>query len=191
MTRNKAILLGSLFILLIAATRLLPHPFNFTPVGALAYFGGAVYGGRKSFLFLTLAALFLTDLLINNTLMRPFFEQEGIVWFSEYMIWVYASFAMMFFLAFFLLKKFSYSKLFLTAAGGSFLFYLITNFGAWLGSPLYSQDMAGLISSYLAGLPFYKFTLLGDVLYAFILFGVYHRITAQFGIKNLILQTER
>ncbi|NNK90138.1 MAG: hypothetical protein HKO89_05970, partial [Saprospiraceae bacterium] len=86
---NNFFLVVSL-IIIAAIYRLLPHPPNATPVGAMALMGG-LYIGRKHLAFiLPIVALFLSDLVINNTISRPFLtEQTGFVIFSDYMIPVY------------------------------------------------------------------------------------------------------
>ena len=54
---------------------------------------------------------------------------------------------------------------------GSVLFFLVTNFGAWLGSPAYPQNAAGLTAAYVAGIPFFQWTVLGTLFYSALLFG--------------------
>jgi hypothetical protein len=51
------------------------------------------------------------------------------------------------------------------------IFFLLTNFGAWLGNPLYPQTFEGLMMSYAAGLPFLQGSFFGDLMYSGILFG--------------------
>lgn len=48
-----------------AASRLIPHPFNFTPIGAMALFGGACFADRRAAFLVPLAAMFLSDLAIG------------------------------------------------------------------------------------------------------------------------------
>lgn len=59
------------------------------------------------------------------------------------------------------------------ALAGSVLFYLVTNWAVWMWSPLYAPTWAGLAQSYAAGIPFFRNTLLGDLLYAGAFFGCY------------------
>ena len=51
------------------------------------------------------------------------------------------------------------------------LFFVVTNFGAWLGSPAYPQTLAGLVAAYVAGVPFFQWTVLGTLFYSALLFG--------------------
>ncbi|MEZ5024435.1 MAG: DUF6580 family putative transport protein [Chitinophagales bacterium] len=59
------------------------------------------------------------------------------------------------------------------AVGGSMLFYLVSNFGVWLMGTMYTKTFAGLMECYAAGIPFYRGTLFGDVIYSAILFGAF------------------
>jgi hypothetical protein len=54
---------------------------------------------------------------------------------------------------------------------GSTLFFLVTNFACWAGYGLYPHTLEGVVQSYVAALPFYRWTLLGDACYATVLFG--------------------
>jgi hypothetical protein len=186
MLGKKDFLLFLVFIGVIALSRFLPHPWNFTPVGALALFGGAVYKNRQSAIFLTFLVLYLTDFVLNNFVHRgSFTTQSGIIWFSNYMLWVYGGFLAMFLIANKMLRKFSYSKMIFGSLAGSIAFFLITNFGSWLFFDMYTKDFAGLMSSYVNGIPFFKYTVLGDLLYSAAIFYVYNQVTAKSNIRNL------
>ena len=51
------------------------------------------------------------------------------------------------------------------------LFFVVTNFGAWLSDPAYPKTAAGLAAAYVAGIPFFQWTVLGTLFYAALLFG--------------------
>jgi len=159
-------------ILVAAFSRLIPHPHNFTPMGGIAIFGG-YFLGRKIWAFIIpLAAMWLSDLFINNVLypfQYPAFY-NGFRLFGS--LWVYGSFLLMIPLSWILLKKITLPGLAFTGMCTATSFYLITNFGSWLGNPFYPQTFSGLMASYTAGLPFFQNTLLGDLIYTAILFGV-------------------
>jgi hypothetical protein len=64
----------------------------------------------------------------------------------------------------------------------SLIFFITTNFAVWAFSALYSLDMAGLLNCYAAGLPFLKYTVIGDLFWAAVLFGgawLVQRLTAR------------
>src|SRR5262249_52502230 len=69
---------------------------------------------------------------------------------------------------------------FLTTAAatlaGSTLFFIVTNFGTWVSTPLYAHTLAGLVQCYDAALPFFRNTLIGDALYVASLFGAFELI---------------
>jgi hypothetical protein len=158
-------------ILVAAFSRIIPHPHNFTPVGGIAVFG-SYFLGRSIWAFLVpLFSLWLSDLFINNIIYPIQYPQyyEGFTLFGSF--WVYGSFLIMIPLAWGLLSSFSLPKLALTGLSTASLFFLITNFGSWFNNPVYPQNFSGLLTSYMAGLPFFQNTLLGDICYLVILFG--------------------
>lgn len=158
-------------ILVAAFSRIIPHPHNFTPVGGIAVFG-SYFLGRKIWAFLVpLFSLWLSDLFINNIIYPVQYPQyyEGFTLFGSF--WVYGSFILMIPLAWGLLSTFTLPRLALTGFSTASLFFLITNFGSWLNNPIYPQNFSGLLTSYVAGLPFFQNTLLGDICYLVILFG--------------------
>ena len=160
-------------ILLAAFSRLIPHPHNFTPIGAMALFGGA-YFSRKYLVFLVpIVSMWLSDLVINNVYYPYFFPEyyNGFVWVGN--LWVYASFILIGLIGIYFLQKVNLKNLVGASLIASILFFLLTNFGAWAASPLYPKTGAGLISAFAAGVPFFRNTLLGDLAYCTILFGVF------------------
>ena len=160
-------------IILAALSRLLPHPDNVTPVGAMALFGGA-YFSRKYLVFLVpLLAMWFSDLLLNNLIYARLYPDyyEGFVWMGN--LWVYASFIFIGLIGMWLLQKISFEKVIGASLLGSILFFLITNFGAWAVDPMYPKTTSGLLTAYGAGLPFFRNTLLGDLVYCGVLFGVF------------------
>lgn len=158
-------------ILFAAFSRIIPHPHNFTPVGGIAVFG-SYFLGRKIWAFLVpLFSLWLSDLFINNIIYPIQYPQyyEEFTLFGSF--WVYGSFLLMIPIAWGLLSTFTLPRLALTGFSTASLFFLVTNFGSWLNNPIYPQNYSGLLTSYIAGLPFFQNTLLGDICYLVILFG--------------------
>lgn len=137
--------------------RLLPHPANFTPVGATALFGGSKLARPWNY-FLPLAIMFSTDIFLG---------------FHSTIPYVYGSFLLIVFLSERFLQKTSYLRISILAVINSWLFFLITNFGVWLQGALYPPTFAGLLESYLMGLPFLRNMLLGDLIFALGFFWLY------------------
>ena len=154
-------------ILLAALTRLLPHPPNFSPVEAIALFGGAYFASKQWALVVPLVVMFLSDLalgLVHGGIYFDYFTSAG--------FWlVYACIALSTVLGFGLRGKVSGGRVLAYSLAGSVLFFIVTNFGAWLGAPMYPQTVAGLGAAYVAGIPFFQWTVLGTLFYSAVLFG--------------------
>jgi hypothetical protein len=139
-----------------AASRLIPHPPNMASITAVALFGGA-YLSRKWLAFaVPLVALFLSDLFLG------FYSHVEIV---------YGSFALVVCIGLLLRKRRTPFRIAGAALASSILFFLLTNFGVWFFGSLYPKNAAGLLACYMAALPFFQNTLIGDALYTTGLFG--------------------
>lgn len=135
--------------------RLIPHPPNFTPVGALAIFGGACFADRRLAFALPLVVLFVSDLFVGLHVLVPV---------------VYCSFALNVMLGRWLR---SHRTVFSTAGVtliGSIQFFVVTNFACWVYF-YYPDTVAGLVAYYIGGIPYFQNTLLGDAAYSTLLFG--------------------
>ena len=139
-----------------ALLRVVPHPANFAPVGAIALFGGAVLPRRWA-LAVPLAVLVLSDAVLG---------------FYPGMIWVYGSFAVIALIGMALRRGRTLLRVAGAAVASSVIFFIITNFGEWFG-PLYPHTAAGLWADYLAAVPFFRNTLVSDLLYTLAFFGIY------------------
>lgn len=176
---NKIQVKNSILITIIglaALSRLLPHPPNFTPLGAMAIFGAAYFSKRYLVFLVPLAALWISNLLLDNLLYAKLYPEfyAGFTWFGN--AWTYLGIALIAVLAMITLKKVSVPALFGTSIGASVLFFLVSNFGSWIGSPFYPQNIGGLMASYGAGLPFFWSTLAGDLFFTGVLFGGFYLI---------------
>jgi len=143
-------------ILAAAAMRLLPHPSNFTPIGALALFAGAQFDDKRWAFIVPLAAMFLSDLLIG---------------FHSQMPLVYGAFAIIVAMGFLLKEK----KSAVNVAGASLVaatfFFIVSNFSVWAFDGLYPLTMQGLVTCYIAAIPFFQNSLAATLVYAAVLFG--------------------
>lgn len=157
MTANHSRLAAILAAILVAATlRLVPHPPNFTPIGAMALFSGA-YLGRKGLIAFAapLGALLLSDLVLG---------------FYRGMPTVYFSVALVVIIGWLSLQRVSPLRIGAAAIASSVLFFVVTNFGMWLSSGFYPRTLAGLEACYIAAIPFFQNTIAGDLFYAALLF---------------------
>ncbi len=155
-------------ILLAAASRLLPI-HNFSPLGAIALFGAAHFTKKWQAIAIPLVATWLSDLFINNVIYARFFPT--FTWFYQGFYWQYAAYILIAVAAFFILRKVSAKNVLIGALASSVIFFLVSNFGVWIGSTGYPQTFSGLMLCYTAAIPFAQGTLYGDLIYSVVLFG--------------------
>jgi hypothetical protein len=156
---------------LAALLRLVPHPPNFAPVGAVALFGGARIRGWQAYL-VPLLAMAVTDPL------RSLLE-GGYPAYSWGTAVVYASFLLSVFLGrTFLRKSSNPARIAAVTLLGSIQFFAFTNLATWWAMPsLYARSASGLAECYIAALPFFGRTVLADLFYTAALFSVYALLT--------------
>src|SRR5258708_1860801 len=158
---EKAVLLlrGAVIVSLIvlsAVLRILPHPWNLTPVGAMALFSGAMFRNRWIAFLLPLASLFAGDVFVG---------------FHKLMLAVYASFAVSVAIGRWLAENRSVARIGGAVFLGAAQFFVVTNFAMWAVGGFYPKTTVGLVNCFVAGVPFFWNTFAGDALYAGVLFG--------------------
>jgi hypothetical protein len=159
----------SLIILLAAFSRLIPHPPNFAPIGAMALFGTAYFSRKYLALLIPILGMWMSDIFLNNVVYGEYFE--GFVLFYQGFYWTYGAFILIGLLGFILLKKVKVQTVLLGSLSASILFFLVSNFGVWFSGTMYPKDFSGLMACYTAAIPFFKNTLMGDLVYCGVLFG--------------------
>lgn len=149
----QVILVVGLSILL-AAARFLPHAPNFTPVLAMALFGGWIFGRRGMAFAIPLLSMALSDAIMgwHDTLWAVYLATGLAVYFGA---WIPASDD----------GRFQWLKGAGAAMGASFSFYLITNYAVWMSGGMYSMSWEGLISCYVLAIPFFHNTLVSTMLF--------------------------
>lgn len=154
---NKARLIALLVaIFAAAAMRLLPHPPNFSPIAAMALFGGAYLPKRALAFAAPFGALLLSDLVLG---------------FYPEVTFVYLSVAAIVLIGWAVSKRKTVLSIAGAAVASSILFYLLTNFGVWLVMDYYPKTIAGLVACYVAAIPFFQNTVAGDLFFIALLFG--------------------
>jgi hypothetical protein len=168
-------------IIAVALTRLIPHPPNFSPVEAMALFGGAYFAKRSWAVLVPLVAMFISDLILGLMMGGDYFQY----FVSAGFILVYVTIAGLSLLGLGLRNKVSVLRVAGFGLTGSIIFFLVTNFGVWFGSSFYPQTANGLITAYAAGLPFLQNGILGTLFYCVVLFGGFKLLEKRLPQLNL------
>lgn len=163
----KTLISPTVIILFAVVLRLIPHPPNVAPISAMALFGGA-YLNKKYALVVPLVAMFVSDYFIG---------------FHATMPYVYASFLLTGVIGMWLKTHKTLYAMIGASLCSSILFFVITNFGVWVAGGLYSKTLNGLFQSYFYALPFFRNTIIGDLLYTGLFFGGYE-VILRYGIRN-------
>lgn len=157
--------------------RLTPHVANFAPISATAIFGGANLNKRFAIL-VPLIAMAVSDYLLlyvspfGNPMVDFSHIQPITAMFHSTTLYVWGSFVISGLIGIWLKSHKKPSYIIAASLLASIQFFVITNFGVWAGG-MYSRGLDGLMESYIMGLPFFKWTLMGDLFYTGVFFGVY------------------
>ena len=159
MNRNENFLIG--FVLLAVWFRLIPHPPNVAPITALALFSGASFRNKWLSIVFPLIAMLLSDIVLG---------------FSTISLWVYSAFILITMFAW-LVKELRWTSVLIS----SLIFFIVSNFGVWVLS--YPHTIEGLITCYTMAIPFFGYSILGDMAWSLILFGLYETIKQNVFVK--------
>lgn len=174
-------------MILIAATlripaTLIPALSNFTPIGAMALFGGHYFSSKtKSFIF-PILTLLMSDLIINNLIYEGKYGVMHNGWY-----WIYGTFCLIVLIGKYALKKITITNVVMASILSTLIYWFVADGMVWLGGgkdlrtmlPL-SRNISGLIQSYVQGLPFIKNFLSGTLLYSAIMFGAFEWMQQRF-----------
>lgn len=136
-------------------SRLLPHPPNFVPLNAMALFSILYFDNRWTALVPLFVTMFVSDLVLGFHTTMPF---------------VYLSFGLIILAGYRFIRNMPIYYLPAAGFASAVFFFLVSNFGAWLTNGLYPSTLTGLGLCYLAALPFFANMLIGDLIYATLLF---------------------
>ena len=167
---NIKILLIASIIFLVSLTRLVPHLPNFTPILALAIFGGAFLTNKRTALCVPIIAMFLSDLIIG------FHSQIYAVYLSIIALSLLGN----------MIEKKNIINLGIVGVSGSLFFFIVTNFSVWLTDGLYPLNVTGLMQCYIMAIPFFQNTLISTLLFLSILFFGYTFIEKKFKVLKKI-----
>jgi hypothetical protein len=188
MTKNKIDLRISVIvalILIVALSRLTPI-YNFSPLGALGLFGAAYFKRKWQVFLIPIAAIWISDVLVNNVLYSSYYS--SFTWVYDGFYWQYGSYLLIALVGLFIFKKVNATRVLAGALSATVLFFFVSNFGSWASSPLYPKSFAGLMSAFAAGIPFIKGTLLGNLIYSGVLFGSFALLQRKFPVLRFAKQ---
>ena len=155
-------------ILVLALSRLIPHPYNFTPMLAVGVFSGFYFKQFYLSLFIVIFSMFIGDLFLG---------------FHSTMFFTYISLAVAVLVGL-SVKCFKFKEILFAGLASSVCFFIITNFGAWLTHEMYEQNFTGLLQSYAMAIPFFHNTLISTFLYLVIL-----KLLFDLAVKKKIFKT--
>lgn len=160
LTRPQSIALFALLVVFCAVARIVAHLPNFTPLAAAALFASTRMRSRLIAALVPICAMALSDRVIG-----------GYEW--KVMVVVYAALAFPVLLRSLLNGRYKPARVVLAASLSSLVFFFSTNFAVWFAAGWYSSGLGGLMACYIAGLPFLKYNLLGDLFWSVTLFAGY------------------
>ena len=140
-------------ILILALARLIPHPYNFSPMLAVGVFSGFYLRQFYLSLFVIIFSMFIGDLFLG---------------FHNTMFFTYIALAVAVAIGL-SIKRFKFKEVLYSALASSICFFIITNFGAWLTLEMYTKNFAGLLQSYVMAIPFFHNTLISTFVYLLVL----------------------
>jgi len=150
--RNSFILL-IVIILALSLTRLIPHPWNFSPMLAVGVFSGFYFRQFYLSLFIVIFSMFIGDLFLG---------------FHSTMFFTYIALAVSVLIGLYV-KHFKFTEILFSGLASSVCFFIITNFGVWLTLEMYVKNFAGLLQSYVMAIPFFHNTLISTFAYLVVL----------------------
>jgi hypothetical protein len=143
MKNKESILILFVFIAIFA--RLIPHPPNFTPITSLALFSGLMFQKRWLSILTPLVAMFLSDMILG---------------FGTISLWVYSAFVMITMVGW-VLNQMNVKSILLS----SLIFFIVSNFGVWFMD--YPHTIEGLTMCYTLAIPFFGYSIIGDLFWGF------------------------
>lgn len=178
-----------LFIMLTAAIRVLLHFTeeisvfgNFSPVGAMALFGGAYFNRQWKAYAFPLFALFFSDLILYQTVFKG--HGNGLLYGEWY--WIYGAFVLMTIAGRWLLKSVSMKNFILSCFACVFIHWIVTDIPVWHGSTIFSQDLKGYIDCLIVAIPFEWRFLTGTLVYGAVLFGVLEWMKKKYAVLQTV-----
>lgn len=174
-----------LTLMVIAATfsRIIPHPYSFTPMGTIALFGAAYFSKKIIAFIIPLISMWLSDIVIQNTIYAGLYNHFWL--YPENFPFNYFAFFLTAALGILFLKEIKIFNIIGAGISAAVLFFLISNFGDWVSTTMYPKNLSGLISCYAVGVPYFGNMLASNLFYSAILFGVFELAQRKFLVLSI------
>ena len=151
--KHNKYILPVFLIVILSFSRLIPHPWNFTPILAAGIFSGFYFKSFFLSLFVVVSAMFLSDIYLG---------------FHNTIIFTYIALAIATGIGIYI-KQLKTFEILASGLVSSVCFFIITNFGAWISLEMYEKNLSGLINSYVMAVPFFHNTLISTIVYLFVI----------------------
>ncbi len=155
-------------VLTAALSRIIPHPWNVTPVAAMALFAGANFSRRRDAYAVPLIAMALSNLILGS--------------FYDTVLFVFAGFALTVYIGTLIRGRRDALSIVGASLLSSVLFFIVTNAGHWLVSGMYPMNAGGLFACFSAAVPFFRNSVAGDLAFSAVLFGGFAAMERRFPV---------
>ena len=145
---------------------------DFSPIGAMALFGGACFSDRIKAFAWPLLTLWVSDIFLNRFVFYGHWRL-----FYEGFYWTYGAFALMVIAGRFFITRITVSRVLLASVSAVLIHWIVTDFGVWLDGTMYPKTGAGFIECLVAAIPYERNLLAGNLVYGAVLFGSFAWIT--------------
>lgn len=165
-----------LVIVVSAAYRVSPlRQYGFAPQWAIAIFSGFLFSNNKKWAFaIPLISMLLSDVMYEILYAMKLTDIYG--FYGKGQIVNYALFALITAVGFFI-KNLNIARIAIASFVAPTIFFLLSNFSVWIGNTGYQRST--LLACYADGLPFYKNSVIGTIIFAAILFGTYYFVSSR------------
>lgn len=166
----QSVSLVSIVLLAVLMRAMTPLIFGympiFSPIESIVLFGGIYFGNKRIIPFIAmLLAIWLGDVLVNRI------YSGQLMFFYKGFYWQYLGFLSIMFMGTLLQNRITLLSTTVAGLLSASVFFLISNFGVWMSWSLYPHTMEGLSLCYVAAIPFFKYTLLSNLLCCVLLCG--------------------
>lgn len=149
---------------------------NFTPIGAMALFGGTYFSGKLKPFALPLLTLFVSDFILSLTVFKQY--STGFLYMGWY--WTYAAFVLMTIVGKLMIKKVNVQNVLLAVVVCTLIHWVVSDFGVWLDGTLYTKDFAGWLLCMTAAIPYELTFATGTIIYGAAMFGAFEWLQRQY-----------